>query len=121
MKRNRTVSGVLAATAVLVGLGVGSSVAIAAGEGPPPPPPWVNSDGTVDESKIPEFAPGLDRNGKVIRDEKGRPVQFKVDMGPPPPGPAQPGNRGNEISREKSGDREVVTVRPNVLAPGQNK
>ncbi len=122
MKRT-ILSVVTAGLALTGGLVAGTAIAIAAGEGPPPPPPWVNSDGTVDESKIPDFAPALDGDGEVIKGNDGRPVMVKVEKGPPTltPEQARQQDRGDEVSRQILSDREVITVRPNPVAPGQDK
>ncbi len=122
MKR-ALLSGTMAVTALLAGLGVGTTVALAAGDGPPPPPPWVNEDGTVDESKIPDYAPVIGSDGKPVKDENGRQVKVKVDKGPPTLTLEQAGglSRADEISRQRTDDgAEVITVRPNLVAPGQN-
>lgn len=123
MKR-ALLSGAMAVTALLTGLGVGTTVALAAGDSPPPPPPWVNSDGTVDDSKMPDYAGVVDANGNVVKDKAGKPIKVKVDKGPPTLTPEQARglSRADEVSRHRTEDgAEVVTVRPNLVAPGQNK
>jgi hypothetical protein len=39
---------------------------------PPPTPEWVNADGTVDESKMPEEMPLMGPDGKVVKDANGK-------------------------------------------------
>lgn len=67
--------------AIILSAGVGAGVAAAAvgaSSGPPPAPPWVRPDGTVDVSKLPTRIEVLGGDGRVLRDEAGRPVV--VDM-----------------------------------------
>lgn len=92
--------GGLVAASLAIGVLGGTAIAIAGGEQPPPPPPWVNSDGTVDESKLPDKIGVVDNTGQVVRDERGR--QVFVD-----PRAALPQGPG-------SGDKEPsISVRQN--------
>ncbi len=44
----------------------------------PPTPEWVNPDGTVDESKMPEELPLIGADGKVVKDADGKTVMVKT-------------------------------------------
>ncbi|MBI2917410.1 MAG: hypothetical protein HYY01_05375 [Chloroflexi bacterium] len=59
----------------------------------PPPPPWVNPDGTVGLSKMPNKLPLLDRNGNIVGEVEIDKGSFGSSEGPVLPGPvsgAQP-------------------------------
>ncbi|MEV5527212.1 hypothetical protein [Streptomyces prunicolor] len=45
---------------------------------PPPIPEWVNPDGTVDESKMPEELPLIGADGKVVEDVNGKSRMVKT-------------------------------------------
>ncbi|WP_406100856.1 hypothetical protein OG698_01075 [Streptomyces sp. NBC_01003] len=62
---------------------IGAAAATASGaqsETPPPPPTpaWVNADGTVDESKMPEAMPLIGADGKVVKDANGKTLKVKT-------------------------------------------
>ncbi|MGH1556071.1 hypothetical protein ACRAWF_42675 [Streptomyces sp. L7] len=44
----------------------------------PPTPEWVNPDGTVDESKMPEELPLIGADGKVVKDADGKTLMVKT-------------------------------------------
>ncbi|WP_405868099.1 hypothetical protein OG407_49650 [Streptomyces sp. NBC_01515] len=44
----------------------------------PPTPEWVNPDGTVDESKMPEELPLIGAVGKVVKDADGKTLMVKT-------------------------------------------
>lgn len=44
----------------------------------PPIPEWVNPDGTVDESKMPEELPLIGADGKVVKDADGKTLMVKT-------------------------------------------
>ncbi|WP_329063658.1 hypothetical protein [Streptomyces sp. NBC_01429] len=44
----------------------------------PPAPEWVNPDGTVDQSKMPEELPLIGADGKVAKDANGKPLMVKT-------------------------------------------
>lgn len=91
-------------------MGAAAATASGAQSSPPPPPPtpeWVNADGTVDESKIPEAMPligadGKDANGKTLK-VKTRGL-FKLS-GPLPSrvGPHQSPGRSVPLRRTRTG------------------
>ncbi|WP_327425417.1 hypothetical protein OG963_00655 [Streptomyces sp. NBC_01707] len=43
-----------------------------------PTPEWVNPDGTVDESKMPEELPLIGADGKPVKDENGKTLMVKT-------------------------------------------
>ncbi|WP_328688088.1 hypothetical protein OHA74_53255 [Streptomyces phaeochromogenes] len=82
MKRRGIAAAIVATAALLIG-GVMSISASASGADsgpasstsePPPLPPWVNADGTVDNSKMPDKVPVVGPDGKPLKDAQGNEV-----------------------------------------------
>lgn len=66
LRQSPTRMALVGAGIVLAAIAVVFSVASAQAEGPPPPPPWVNADGTVDHSRMPDQIPVLNSRGEVV-------------------------------------------------------
>ena len=91
---------------------------------PPPAPPapeWVNPDGTVDESKMPDELPLIGPDGKVVRGADGKPkmVRTKVRLNdsavPGAPAPAARAGEKRSTSTDADGRKtETVEVEPSV-------
>lgn len=95
----------------------------AANERPPgpPTPEWVNPDGTVDESKMPEEMPLIGSDGKVVKDADGKPRMVKVrgvlkPSGPPvAPAPGLKAGESRSIEKGEDGRKvEKVEIKPSV-------
>ncbi|MEV6168105.1 hypothetical protein AB0L99_07750 [Streptomyces sp. NPDC051954] len=88
---------------------------------PPPTPEWVNPDGTVDESKMPEELPLIGADGKVVKDANGKTLMVKTRVKLAEPGaPEAPvvGPRAGEkrsVSTDAEGRKtETIEVEPSV-------
>lgn len=84
----------------------------------PPTPEWVNPDGTVDVSKIPEEMPLIGSDGKVVKGADGKPLMVKTRGGlnpsGPPVAPAPGPKAGESRSTEKGADGETAEIKPSV-------
>ncbi|MFE0876197.1 hypothetical protein ACFW4X_15255 [Streptomyces smyrnaeus] len=87
----------------------------------PPTPEWVNPDGTVDESKMPEELPLIGSDGKVVKNADGKPLMVKTRGGlkpsGPPVAPAPGATAGESRSKEKGEDgraSEKLKIEPSV-------
>ncbi|MGW0826360.1 hypothetical protein [Streptomyces sp. NPDC002845] len=87
----------------------------------PPTPEWVNPDGTVDESKMPEELPLIGADGKVVKDANGKTVMVKTRVKLAQSGAPQglvAGPRAGEkrsTSTDAEGRKtETVEVKPSV-------
>ncbi|MFE4831909.1 hypothetical protein [Streptomyces sp. NPDC056672] len=79
----------------------------------PPTPVWVNPDGTVDESKMPEELPLIGADGKVVEDANGKtswsgrasrsrsPVRPRRPWLVPGPGRSGPSARTQKAARRR--------------------
>lgn len=68
----------------------------------PPTPEWVNPDGTVDESKMPEELPLIGADGKVVKDADGKTLmvetRVKIAQSGAPQAPlGRPPGRGEAV------------------------
>ncbi|MFG2523493.1 hypothetical protein [Streptomyces sp. NPDC048527] len=93
---------------------------------PPPPPPtpeWVNADGTVGESKMPETMPLIGSDGKVAKDANGKTLRvttyglFNPSGAPVAPQSAPKTKAGETRSTETDADGRVtenVQAQPSV-------
>ena len=78
MKKVRIVVGT-AVAALLISVAAATASGAQSETPPPPPTPeWVNVDGTVDESKIPETMPLIGADGKVVKDANGKTLKVKT-------------------------------------------
>ncbi|MEU8195489.1 hypothetical protein AB0C10_17060 [Microbispora amethystogenes] len=90
-------------------------------------PPWVNSDGTVDQSKVPDSIPVVGPDGNLVKDKNGKDVRVKMsDLSTTPPvagpGPVKgPVNPNAKQGVMKLGDNSYrQTLRPEeLIRPGQ--
>lgn len=57
--------------------------AVATANDEPSPPPWVNQDGTLNEDRLPDTLPMLDRQGRVI---PGKSFEYRKHVLTPPQG-----------------------------------
>jgi hypothetical protein len=87
----------------------------------PPAPEWVNPDGTVDESKMPEEMPLMGPDGKVVKDANGKTLMVKTRVKLAEPGAPQAplaGPRAGEkrsTSTDPEGRKtETIVVEPSV-------
>lgn len=87
----------------------------------PPTPEWVNPDGTVDVSKMPEELPLIGADGKVVKDANGKTLMVKthVDIaqsGAPKAPPAGPrvGEKRSTSTDAEGRKTETVEVKPSV-------
>ncbi|MFE0948397.1 MULTISPECIES: hypothetical protein [Streptomyces] len=84
----------------------------------PPTPEWVNPDGTVDESKMPEEMPLMGADGKVVKDADGKPLMVKTRLEfaesvAPMVGPRAVEKRS--VSTDAEGRKtEIIEVEPSV-------
>lgn len=91
----------------------------------PPTPEWVNSDGTVDESKMPEEMPLIGSDGKVVTNKDGKPRMVKTRGVLKPSGspvaPAPGPKAGEKRSTEKDADgRKIEKVEAEPSVPPAN-
>ncbi|WP_432168192.1 hypothetical protein [Streptomyces sp. bgisy031] len=78
MKKMRIATGT-AVAALLIGAAAATASGAQSETPPPPPTPeWVNADGTVDESKMPESMPLIGADGKVVKDANGKTLRVKT-------------------------------------------
>lgn len=121
------VSGVLFAGALAVDASVDEPVQPARSDqtvtdGRPPAPPdpeWVNPDGTVDMSKMPDSMPLIGPDGEVVKNADGDPVKVDTSGGLKPSGPtvAPSPKPGESRTSERDADgrmTEKVEVSPSV-------
>ncbi|MFJ9132203.1 hypothetical protein ACIRRT_03955 [Streptomyces sp. NPDC102256] len=87
----------------------------------PPAPAWVNPDGTVDESKMPEELPLIGADGKVVKDENGKTLMVKTRVklaqsGAPQAPVAGPraGEKRSTSTDAEGRKTETVEVKPSV-------
>lgn len=87
----------------------------------PPTPAWVNPDGTVDESKMPEELPLIGADGKVVKDANGKTLmvktRVKIAQSGAPQAPVAGLRAGEERSTSTDADgrkTETVEVKPSV-------
>lgn len=116
MKKARIVLGLGVAAAALL---IGGTAATASGSAsdkpsPPPTPAWVNADGTIDESKMPETMPLIGPDGEVVKDANGKTLMVKtrglLDPAGPPAGPrfAPEPKAGEKRSTETDAEGRVT-------------
>ncbi|WP_416960520.1 hypothetical protein [Streptomyces sp. Agncl-13] len=87
----------------------------------PPTPEWVNADGTVDESKMPEELPLIGADGKVVEDANGKPLmvktRVKIAQSGAPQAPVAGPRAGEKRSTSTDAEgrkTETVEVEPSV-------
>ncbi|MFE9687933.1 hypothetical protein [Streptomyces sp. NPDC006285] len=87
----------------------------------PPTPEWVNPDGTVDESKMPEELPLIGADGKVVKDANGKTlmvetrVKFAESGAPQGPVAGPQADEKRSTSTDAEGRKtETVEVEPSV-------
>ncbi|GGZ20216.1 hypothetical protein [Streptomyces poonensis] len=87
----------------------------------PPTPEWVNPDGTVDESKIPEELPLIGADGKEVKDANGKTLMVKTRVEIAQSDPPQASVTGPRAGKKRSTStdaegrkRETVEVMPSV-------
>ncbi|MER7498374.1 hypothetical protein ABT033_38025 [Streptomyces pharetrae] len=87
----------------------------------PPTPEWVNPDGTVDESKMPEELPLIGADGKVVKDANGKPLmvetRVKIAQSGAPQAPMAGPRAGEKRSTSTDAENrktETVEVMPSV-------
>ncbi|MET8682332.1 hypothetical protein ABZW18_33410 [Streptomyces sp. NPDC004647] len=87
----------------------------------PPTPEWVNPDGTVDESKMPEELPLIGADGKVVKDANGKTLMVKTHVkiaqsGAPQAPVAGPraGEKRSTSTDAEGRKTETVEVKPSV-------
>ena len=87
----------------------------------PPTPEWVNPDGTVDESKMPEELPLIGADGKVVKDANGKTLmvktRVKIAQSGAPQAPVAGLQAGEKRSTSTDADgrtTETVEVEPSV-------
>jgi hypothetical protein len=87
----------------------------------PPTPEWVNPDGTVDESKMPEELPLIGADGKVVKDANGKTLmvktRVKIAQSGAPQAPVAGPRAGEKrsVSTDAEGRKtETVEVEPSV-------
>ncbi len=87
----------------------------------PPTPEWVNPDGTVDESKMPEELPLIGADGKVVKDANGKTLmvkmRVKIAQSGAPQAPVDGPRAGEKRSTSTDAEgrkTETVEVKPSV-------
>lgn len=108
--KKKGIAAAIAASAALLAGGIASASASASSTPEPPPrPPWVNADGTVDNSKMPDTLPVVGPDGKLLKDAKGAPL--RTDARPFEPGKAPSDKRigpGEKRWIEKGENGETI-------------
>ena len=92
-------------------------------DSPPPNPEWVNSDGTVDPSKAPEYVNVAGPNGELVICANGKPLRVPFMPVPPPPGPASrfaPGQATDEDYLYRCGEGANAHLNPQMIPLSQD-
>lgn len=119
MKRSHIALAVAAGAALLTGGIMSASATASDRPAPPPRPPWVNADGTVDQSKVPDTMPVMGPDGKPLKDANGKQVTVKVGPMKSPSGPqlapkANPKEKRWTEKDENGTTIEHVEVEPSI-------